>query len=100
MKVKVTDADMKAAYLRLHFQGWERLCKMARELAAERLLTENSDRTRRLIEANDESPKTLADWDAYMKRQAEIDRLFKEHDELCDIAFPRVTTEGTEGAAR
>lgn len=98
MRVAPNDADYTQACLRVAFIEWARIKAKAVEIAAERLLAENSKRTKELIEAGKQwhGAVTMEARAAYLANEDEISRLFDEHDQLLGIAFPRArpTTEG------
>jgi hypothetical protein len=86
VKLKVDIADYREAYLRQHFvNGWDRIEADARCIAAERALKENARKTDEAIKACEAMPLGPG----YLKAHDRITALFKEHDELLDIAFPK-----------
>lgn len=89
MKIKVTEADMKAAYFRLHFKGWEKFMEEARQQAAARLLAANQADQKRLCDESTAlvgQPGRRHQWLAVQDR---LTKVFAEHGELLDAAYPR-----------
>ena len=93
MRLKVTEADLKAALceeLFLSEERWERIQQRARHNVARRLLEENQAEQRRLIAESDAlDTSTMAGMAAYLKRSDRLTRVFAEHDKLLELAYPR-----------
>ena len=92
-KIEVTMADLVVALRRQMFLPdgvLKKVMAAARRIAIERAIEDNAAETARLIGMLDtpERLDTLDGINAYRKRQDRITVLFKEHDELLDMAYP------------
>lgn len=85
--VRLTEADYRAGVQRVHFKSsWDRVKTEARSHALERLIEKNRKATDAAMDA---SPRlTGVQW---LRNSDELTRLFAEHDELMDLAYPEST---------
>lgn len=91
MKVRIAEQDYRKAFCRTAFpEAWARLKKEARFHAIERMIAKNSDD----LDAAMAKSKSLTG-PAWLANSETITRLFAEHDELVEMAFPTTTPEPT-----
>lgn len=95
MKIAPTDADYQEAVSRLYLGSWAAVKDCALRCAAGRLLKENSARTHALLQENHRLAQQnhRRSFTEYRRWQDEIDRLFSEHDQLLDIAYPNTRSK-------
>jgi hypothetical protein len=79
----------------MHFSKWSALKALATQIAAERMIKANQAEQQRLIA--EAEGLTGAAW---RKNSDAITRVFAEHDELLDIAYPGSTEEAIAHALK
>jgi len=97
VKINVTDADMREAYLRRHLGDWDALKIEARRIAAARLIKDNQVKQKAVCDwlGSNVPTTTMEQRTAWFKKQDEFDKLCDEHDKLLDAAYPRAAKEAT-----
>lgn len=89
VRIHITDADYQRALHRFTLLDWKRVKTEARCQAAQRMLDENAAATKRAIDEQQAVLGRAHTIDEFLGSSDRVDALFREHEELLDIAFPR-----------